>query len=117
MKGDDLKSTKHLGAFIDSKCVGIISLFQTKTKELPEKESQYQIRGMAVHPNFQRQDIGKSLVAFSERELIKLDINSLWCNARKIAVGFYEKLGYKIISDQFHIPDVGPHYVMFKKLS
>lgn len=116
MEGDDLKSTKHLGAFIDSKCVGILSLFQAETEQISDKD-QYQLRGMAVHPKFQGQNIGKALVAFSESELMNLDVNILWCNARKVAVDFYIKLGFNIISDQFLIPDVGPHFVMYKKLS
>jgi ribosomal protein S18 acetylase RimI-like enzyme len=115
MEGDDSKSTKHIGAFIDSKCVGVLSLFQTKTRELTE-ENQYQLRGMAVAPEFQGLQIGKKLVIFSENELKKMNVGLLWCNARETAVQFYKKLQFEVISDVFHIPDVGPHYRMSKKL-
>ena len=115
MEGDQLKSTKHIGAFIDSRCVGVLSLFLSKTDKLPNVP-QYQLRGMAVHPEFQKKEIGKNLVLFSENELRKKDVEVLWCNAREVAVGFYKKLNYEVISDAFHIPDIGPHYIMVKKL-
>ncbi|MFN2262227.1 MAG: GNAT family N-acetyltransferase, partial [Psychroflexus sp.] len=44
MQGDELESTKHIGAFLDSKCVGILSLFENRSKEIPE-QNQYQLRG------------------------------------------------------------------------
>lgn len=115
MEGDNLKSTMHIGAFIDSKCVGIMSLFLAKTKQLPDL-SQYQLRGMAVDPDYRGKDIGRKLVRFSEKELKEMNVEILWCNAREIAVDFYKKLNFEVISEEFHIPNVGPHYLMYKKL-
>lgn len=115
MQGDELESTKHIGAFLDSRCIGVLSLFLAKTDKLVDS-FQYQLRGMAVHPEYQRQNIGKKLVLYSEKELKKMNTEIIWCNARENAVRFYEKLDFKVISDQFEIPDIGPHYVMFKKL-
>lgn len=116
MEGDNLQSTKHIGAFVDSRCVGILSLFLAKADPFPD-ESQYQLRGMAINPEYRGKDIGRKLVDFSEKELRKMNIDILWCNAREIAVGFYKKLNFEIISGQFHIPNVGPHYLMYKKLN
>ena len=36
-------------------------------------------------------------------------------HARETAVGFYEKLGYKVVGDKFTEVTI-PHYVMEKKL-
>ncbi|MEJ7682070.1 MAG: GNAT family N-acetyltransferase [Segetibacter sp.] len=36
-------------------------------------------------------------------------------HARKSAVGFYEKLGYKIVGDEFLELNI-PHYIMEKQL-
>lgn len=116
MEGDNLKSTKHIGAFMGSRCVGVLSLFLANTDQIPNL-SQYQLRGMAVDPEYRKKDIGRKLVNFSENELRNRNVEILWCNAREIAVDFYKKLGFEVISDEFHIPDVGPHYLMYKKLS
>ena len=35
-----------------------------------------------------------------------------WCNARVTAAGFYEKMGMRIIGEQFTPPGLGPHFVM-----
>ena len=40
----------------------------------------------------------------------------VWCNARINAVAFYKKEGFKIIGDEFEIPDIGPHFLMAKNL-
>ena len=36
-----------------------------------------------------------------------------WCNARLVAVGFYEKLGLSVYGDIFEIEPIGPHKLMF----
>jgi hypothetical protein len=36
----------------------------------------------------------------------------VWCNARTPAVGFYEKLGFSTIGEEFELPPIGPHYLM-----
>ncbi|AFU67625.1 N-acetyltransferase, putative [Psychroflexus torquis ATCC 700755] len=114
-KGDNLKSTKHIGAFVDSKCIGILSLFEANTDEL-SKTKHYQLRGMAVDLEYRGKGIGKQLVNFSEHELKALGIPVLWCNARISAEEFYSKLGFKVISKEFIVPDVGLHYRMSKSL-
>ena len=37
----------------------------------------------------------------------------LWCNARLIAVPFYERMGLTAVGDLFEMPEIGPHYVMW----
>jgi ribosomal protein S18 acetylase RimI-like enzyme len=52
--------------------------------------------------------IVKACVAFARDNGARL----LWCNARTGAVGFYSKLGFEIVGQEFEIPDVGPHFRM-----
>ena len=115
-EGDHLKSTKHVGAFLNSECVGILSVFKNQTKT-SSSQFQYQLRGMAVHPEYQGQGIGKALVIFIENELKAANCQLLWCNARSSATAFYKKLGYNFASEEFMIQNVGPHYVMSKNLT
>jgi GNAT superfamily N-acetyltransferase len=111
--GDDDAGTVHLGAFVEDesgrgRCVGIASLF---------RDNGVRLRGMAVDFAWQRRGVGIALIRHAQRliEQAKGDEQSdgaMWCNARLIAVPFYEKLGWKIEGDEFDIPDIGPHYVM-----
>jgi hypothetical protein len=43
-------------------------------------------------------------------------VKYLWCNARVVAVNFYEKQGLAKMGESFDIPQVGEHYVMFKEI-
>jgi GNAT superfamily N-acetyltransferase len=80
-------------------------------------KNMYRLRGMATDFSEQQKGCGKMLLQFAEKELTRRDSEYLWFNARTVAIGFYEKLGYQIKGNEFDIPTVGPHYVMWKKLS
>ncbi len=114
--GDKHKETIHLGAFLDNKCIGIVTLIPNSHKTFPNV-STYQLRGMAVDKSLQKQGIGKLLIDASFRFLKegrKYEI--LWCNARIIAVEFYKKMGFSIKGNKFQIPKVGSHFLMYKVL-
>lgn len=111
---DDLPSTKHFGYFDVEKLIGIISVF--KSNHAFFEENQFQIRGMAVLTAYQKKGIGAQLIRYAEQYIQNQIGNVIWLNARIIAVGFYEKLGYQIIGDPFEIPEIGTHFVMFKNI-
>lgn len=113
--GDALDSTIHFGLYADGEQAGIISLFKHNNSRLAD-ENQYQIRGMAVLDKFQKMNFGRKLVEHSEEFLKSKNIALVWFNARASAVDFYKKSGYQIIGKAFDIPDVGTHYVMWKKI-
>ena len=71
---------------------------------------------MAVLDNYQSNGIGEQLL-ISCFNLIKFKNGRiLWCNARIRAVKFYKRCGFSICSNEFDIPNIGPHYVMEKIL-
>lgn len=110
--GDDLPSTKHFGFIIDDKMVGIVSLFE-KSNPLFKNEFQYQIRGMAILKDYQKNGIGRALMLYIEQHL---DVKFLiWFNARESAIDFYKKLGYTTAGSTFMIDGVGFHIVMYNK--
>ncbi|WP_240032219.1 GNAT family N-acetyltransferase [Psychroflexus aestuariivivens] len=112
-EGDYLKSTMHFGAFFDSEIIGILSIFKKNCIEI-ESSKQFQLRGMAVSSEFRKQNIGKKLLVFAESKIKETQPSWIWCNARSSAVSFYKKSGYEIISEEFLIPEVGPHFRMSK---
>ena len=113
-KGDDDENTVHFGLYQNERLIGIISIFKEKN-DLFSETNQFQIRGMAVLEAFQGKGFGAELVKAAENHCINLNTNLIWFNARENAVPFYEKLDYEIIGDSFLIPDVGIHFVMYKK--
>ena len=113
--GDALETTTHFGYFEHGHLVGIASLFESEN-EFFGALKQFQLRGMAVLPAHQKKGIGEKLVLHCERFARKKQADLIWFNAREIAVGFYQKLGYEIFGNAFEIPRVGPHYIMLKSL-
>ena len=114
-EGDDLCTTKHFGIFEFDNLIGVISIFKNNHPYFDDTNS-YQIRGMAVLEDFQKQRLGEKLIKHSEAFITSQESSLIWFNSRKNAVGFYEKMDYEIIGDAFEIEDVGTHYVMYKKL-
>ena len=70
---------------------------------------------MAILESYQNKGFGKNLLSVAEQFCWTEKANIIWFNAREKAVSFYTKLRYEIIGDSFNIPDVGIHFVMFKR--
>lgn len=112
--GDDLPTTFHLGYFEEDELLGVVTILEKNFKG--EKGKGFQLRGMAVLGNRQGKNMGRQLVEKAEAEVVQRGGEYIWMNARLKAVGFYEKLGYVIVSNLFDIPLVGSHYTMLKKM-
>ncbi|MEQ1898473.1 MAG: hypothetical protein ABL971_13920 [Vicinamibacterales bacterium] len=41
----------------------------------------------------------------------------LWCNGRTPALGFYTRLGFTAVGEEFVVPHSGPHYVMTRAVA
>ncbi|PKQ43984.1 GNAT family N-acetyltransferase [Confluentibacter flavum] len=113
--GDDFETTFHIGLFVDNTLIAVATFMKNSNSLFLEKK-QFQLRGMAVLKEFQGKGYGNDILKFGESLLIKQGVKMIWCNARKIAVNFYQKNNYTIKGDSFIIPEIGIHYVMGKTL-
>jgi len=107
MSGDRLDII--LAAYDGEKVVGCLMLHPTEQKDVRK------LRQMAVAPECQGKKIGQQLVLAAEALLKKQDVNKIVLHARQTAIGFYEKLGYKITSCIFTEVNI-PHVVMEKMI-
>lgn len=73
------------------------------------------LRQMAVQNNLQGKGIGASMMNYAENVARDAGYNKVIMHARKTAIGFYEKLGYKVTGNQFEEITI-PHFIMEKKL-
>lgn len=71
---------------------------------------------MAVDAHLQRSGIGKDLMTYAEKEVLKQGYQILMMHARKTAIPFYERLGYTIAGDEFLEVSI-PHFEMRKSLT
>ena len=113
---DDDEQTFHLGAFIDSQLVSVASFYFERNETL-EDEYQYRLRGMATLPEHRGKGLSSSLLKTAFPIIKQNFCKLLWCNARSEAQGFYQKVGFEKVGEEFEIPTVGPHYMMFKTIS
>ncbi|HRE51871.1 MAG TPA: GNAT family N-acetyltransferase [Flavitalea sp.] len=97
-----------IGAFEDDKILGCCMLVK-------EDEATARLRQMAVPNTLQGKGIGRALMLFAENIARDKRFNKLAMHARKTAIGFYEKLGYEIVSEEFEEITL-PHVIMEKKL-
>jgi len=113
--GDLDSGTVHVGLYYQGNLASVVSFMQAEYKDL--RGEQYQLRGMATKEIYQGKGLGKILVIKSEEILKSKNAQFIWCNARVKALGFYTKLGFKIIGNEFDIPPIGGHFVMIKALT
>src|SRR6266540_3367428 len=108
---DELESEKEeilIGAFEEEKMLGCCMLIKQDPVTV-------RLRQMAVLNNLQGKGIGRALMQFAENIARDRGFQKITMHARKTAIGFYEKLGYRVCGEQFEEVTI-PHYVMEKLL-
>ncbi len=98
----------HFGFADDQQLIAIVVI-------VPLSATRAKLRQMAVTPARQGEGLGAALVAEVEAVLRERGIEEIELNAREVAAGFYEKLGYQRQGDSFIEVSI-PHYRMVKKL-
>ncbi|MES1217408.1 MAG: GNAT family N-acetyltransferase [Bacteroidota bacterium] len=105
---EEEKEHMLIGAFEDDVMLGCCMLVE-------EKPGTVRLRQMAVLNDLQGKGIGRALMNFAENLARDGGYKILSMHARKNAIGFYEKMGYKVAGDEFTEITI-PHYVMEKQL-
>lgn len=113
---DEEDQTFHLGAFMDNKLVSVASFYFEKHPDL-EEPFQFRLRGMATLPDYQHKGLSTELLKMAFPIIKQNFCHLVWCNARVTAVEFYQKVGFEKVGEEFDIPGIGPHLLMFKSLN
>lgn len=109
---DEREDAIHLGAWIDDRLVGICSLFQMSTTKLPD-DRQYRLRAMATDPEIRGSGAGAAIVKYALQLTRTMGYEVLWCDAREVALGFYERMGFVRIDEWYEVRNIGPHQLMY----
>ena len=97
-----------IGCFEEEEIIGCVILS-------PLNETALKLRQMAVIPSLQGSGIGTEIVFWAEAFATYKGYKRIEMHARKYAIPFYEKLGYKVYGEEFTEVTI-PHYSMFKEL-
>jgi predicted GNAT family N-acyltransferase len=110
-KAEELLEEKEhilIAAFDEDEILGCCMLCKMNDNTL-------RLRQMAVLNTVQGKGIGASIMHFAENLALDKGFSTIIMHARDTAVGFYEKLGYKVEGEGFIEVNI-PHHVMSKKL-
>jgi len=102
------KTNMHMAAYEDERMLGCCMLVE-------EDPQTVRLRQMAVVNDVQGKGIGRALMQFAENLARDRGYKRITMHARKNALGFYEKMGYKKSGEEF-VEITIPHYVMEKEL-
>lgn len=102
------KDNLLIAAYEDDQMLGCCMLVEEDPKTV-------RLRQMAVINDLQGKGIGKALMNFSENLARDRGYKNITMHARKNAIGFYEKMGYRKKGEEFQELTI-PHYIMEKNL-
>ncbi len=83
--------------------------------EGPAKRS-WRLRGMATREGLRGKGIGSLVIEAVIAHVADMGGEIVWCNARAKAVGFYERAGFETRGEEWEIPFIGRHVVMWRKV-
>ena len=109
------KNTFHLGVVLEKNIVSCSTFYPEQTDKMPSKNA-YRLRGMATDSSYLRKGYGDQIMQEAYHILKSKECDLLWCNARLIAVPFYQSVGFQEVGELFDIPEIGPHYYMYKRI-
>jgi ribosomal protein S18 acetylase RimI-like enzyme len=106
LAGHEPPDSLAVGAFEDDTLVGVGLVG-------PEGEpASWRIRGMATAPEARGRGAGTAVLAALIAHAAEHGATRIWCNARVGARSLYERAGLHVVSEEFEVPRIGPHYVM-----
>lgn len=112
---DTIEGAFHLGYYVGDELACVASFHPQAYGQFTG--TGYQLRGMATIEKYRGKGYGNQLLNFAIVYLRGQKANYMWCNARKVAVAFYMNTGFEVISAEFDIKGIGPHHVMYVKIT
>jgi GNAT superfamily N-acetyltransferase len=75
-------------------------------------EGDWRVRGMATVAQARGRGAGSAILEGLVQHALANGARRIWCTARTPARSLYERAGFRVVSDEFELPEIGPHVVM-----
>jgi predicted GNAT family N-acyltransferase len=116
--GDEDPDTFHLAARDgDGAVIGVVRFSPAPCPYGSGAAAPWQLRGMATDPVVRGSGAGRALVIDGLARVAARGGDLVWCDARVPAVGFYERMGFTVVSEVFDKPGIGPHVGMVREVT
>jgi ribosomal protein S18 acetylase RimI-like enzyme len=76
----------------------------------------WRVRGMATAAAARGRGAGTAVLDALVGHAVSGGASRVWCNARTPARSLYERAGFRTVSEEFELPDIGPHFVMERRM-
>ena len=77
---------------------------------------EWRVRGMATDPAFRGRGAGAAILAALLDHAAAQGAVAVWANVRTPARTLYERAGFQVTSEEFELPQIGPHVVMRRRI-
>jgi ribosomal protein S18 acetylase RimI-like enzyme len=77
----------------------------------------WRVRGMATAPPARGRGAGTAVLGALLDHAAAAGAERVWCNVRVGARSLYERAGFHVTSEEFDLPEIGPHLVMERDLA
>jgi GNAT superfamily N-acetyltransferase len=96
---DDEGDTVHLAAFDGDEVIGVVTMFAEHFPDDPRPALRF--RWMAVDETRRGTGTGQALMRHAASVAHDGGFELMWAHGRETALGFYERLGFRIIGDGY----------------
>ncbi|HEX6388250.1 MAG TPA: GNAT family N-acetyltransferase [Solirubrobacteraceae bacterium] len=94
-----------VGAFQDDELVAVGFV-------APDGRGGWRVRGMATAPQARGRGAGAAVLQALVDHARDQGATHVWANVRTPARTLYERAGFTVVSEEFELPEIGPHVVM-----
>ncbi|MFL5822717.1 MAG: GNAT family N-acetyltransferase [Solirubrobacteraceae bacterium] len=77
---------------------------------------EWRVRGMATLPSRRGRGAGSSVLSALLDHAAGQGATAVWCTVRTPARTLYERAGFEAVSEEYEMPQIGPHVVMRRQL-
>jgi ribosomal protein S18 acetylase RimI-like enzyme len=95
-----------VGAFVDGG-LGAVGLIGREGEP-----GEWRVRGMAALPGVRGRGAGSAVLKALVDHARQHGACAVWCNVRVPARNLYTRAGFEVVSEEFELPEIGPHIVM-----
>jgi len=108
---DEVSGALHLG--VADRQGGVLAVASFSPQPAPHRPDvrAVRLRGLAVEPRLQQAGMGRMLMGTAAERLREEGYEMLWANGRDTVLGFYRRLGWRVVGEGFLISGT-PHHVV-----
>ncbi len=103
---DEPEGARVMGAFSEGRLVAIGMIARGEDPRV------WQLRSMAADSAVRGQGAGSAVLSALLAHARERGAVRVWCNARTPARSLYERAGFRATSEEFEVPQIGPHFRM-----